>query len=104
MPSPPEPSPKPPDDNAPLSLDKTPSHFPVTADYVKRKMAAESNGKPVISPKLTPWFFAGFTLCGAVTSVVAGDPDVPGWVIKAAAIGTLFFTGLLGIGSGWRKK
>ena len=99
----PRPSPRPPDDSAPLSLEKTPSHFPVTAQYVKNKLAAESNGKPVVSKKLTPYFLAGFILCGAVTSVVVGDPEVHPWVIKAAAIGSLFFGGLLGIGPGWRK-
>lgn len=103
MPNPPKPSPQPPDDSAPLSLERTPSHFPVTAEYVKRKMEAESNGKPVVSRKLTPYFLAGFILCGAVTSVVVGDPDVPGWLVKAAAIGSLFFGGLLGISPGWRK-
>lgn len=97
------PSPKPPDDSAPLTLEKTPSHFPVTAQYVKNKLAAESNGKPILSKKLTPYFFAGFILCGAVTSVVVGDPDVPGWLLKVAGVGSLFFGGLLGIGPGWRK-
>jgi uncharacterized membrane protein YadS len=100
---PPGPSPKLPDDSAPVALEKTPAYGLVTAEYVKRKMAAESNGKPVVSKKLTPYFLAGFILCGAVTSVVVGDPDVPGWVVKAAAIGSMFFGGLLGIGPGWRK-
>lgn len=65
--------------------------------------AQSPTGKPVISPKLTPYFFAGFTLCGAITGVVVGDPTVPVWLIKGAAIGTAFFGGLLGIGAGWRK-
>jgi hypothetical protein len=99
----PRPSPQPPKDDAPLSLDKTPSTFPVTAQYVQRKLFESGMGKPVISSKLTPWFFAGYTLCGAVTAVVVGDPDVPGWLVKSAAIGAIFFGGLLGIGTGWRK-
>jgi hypothetical protein len=105
-PLPPAPSPRPPNpDAAPLSLDKTPSHFPVTAEYVRRKLQERDteHGKPVVSKKLTPWFFAGYTLCGAVTAVVVGDPSVPGWLVKTAAIGALFFGGLLGISTGWRK-
>lgn len=113
---------RPPDDSAPLSLEKTPSSFLVTVPYVKAKLAqaelqmkqvaeeaarsaarTENNGRAVISPKFTPYFFAGYTLCGAITAVVVGDPDVPGYVIKAAAIGALFFGGLLGASTGWRK-
>jgi len=99
----PRPSPRPPDNSAPLALDKTPSHFPVTAEYVRRKLAEAGQGKPRIPPKLTPWFFAGFTLSGAVTAALMGDPDVPGWILKVAAVGTMFFGGMLGLGAGWRK-
>lgn len=100
---PPASTPKPPDDSAPLALDKTPAHFPVTAQYVKNKLAETGMGKPRIPPKLTPWLFAGFVLSGAVTSVVVGDPSVPGWLVKAAAIGSIFFGGLLGLSTGLRK-
>lgn len=99
----PRPSPVPPRDSAPLASEKTPSHFPVTAQYVQRKLAEQGLGKPRIPPKLTPWLFAGFVLSGAVTSVIMGDPDVPKWLVKAAAIGSLFFGGMLGISTGWRK-
>lgn len=102
-PDPPKLSPQPPDDSAPLSLEKTPAHFPVTAQYVQRKLAESGQGKPRIPPKLTPWLFAGFILSGAVTGVVVGDSDVPVWIMKAAAIGTAFFGGMLGISTGWRK-
>ena len=106
MTDPVQPSPGVPDpDAAPLSLEKTPSHFPVTAQYVANKLAKrdETRGVPVIPKKWTPVFLAGFVLCGAVTSVVVGDPNVPNWLIKASAIGSLFFGGLLGIGPGLRK-
>lgn len=69
----------------------------------ENKPAASPTGKPIIPKKLTPYFLAGFTLCGAITAVLMGDPSVPGWLIKSAAIGSLTFGGLLGIGPGWRK-
>lgn len=102
-------SPRPPDDSAPLSLEKTPSRFPVVVEFpmiaafVQRRLSEQGVGKPVISPKLTPWALGGLILCGAVSNVLTGDPDVPLLVVKVANIGTLFFTGLLGIGTGWRK-
>lgn len=65
---------------------------------------SESIGKPVVSPKLTPWFIAGFVLCGAVVGAVSGDPMVPLWVVKAATVGTTFFGGMLSIGPGLRKR
>lgn len=102
---------------------KTPASFLVTTTYVKAKLLEtekhiaqvadhaareaarqEHNGKPRIPPFLTPYFFLGFLLSGAITSVVVGDPDSPKWVLKAAAIGTMFFGGALGIGPGWRRK
>lgn len=99
----PRPSPKPPDDSAPLSLEKTPSHFPVTAQYVQRKLHEQGLGKPRIPPSWTPWLLAGFIFSGAVTGVVVGDSDVPVWIVKSAAIGSAFFGGMLALGTGWRK-
>lgn len=99
----PLPSPKPPDDSAPLAIEKTPADFPVTAKYVQRKMAEAGQGQPRIPPKLTPWLFAGFTLSGSVTAALLGDPEVPTWILKSAAVGTMFFGGMLGLGTGWRK-
>lgn len=99
----PRPSPRPPDDSAPFALDKTPTHFPVTAEYVKRKLAESGQGRPRIPPRLTPWFLIGFTVCTAVTGVVIGDPSWPVWLVKSAGMGTAVFGALLALGTGWRK-
>ena len=90
----PRPSPRP-----PLSPDRT----PITAAYVERKLAERDNGKPVFSPRLTPWFFIGFTLFSAITTAVVGDPAMPVWLVKAAVIGTATFGGLLAASPGLRK-
>lgn len=100
---PPKAGPRLPDDSAPLSLEHTPAHFPVTAEYVKRKLAEQSTGKPVFSPKLVPWFFAGFTLFSAASAAVVGDPSIPSWVVKVAVIGATTFGGLLAASPGFRK-
>lgn len=102
----PIPSPKPPDDSAPLSLEKTPSHFPVTAEYVKRKMAAESNGKPVISPKVVKYLLPVIAVSGAIALAPTMGVDVsflPPLVPKYAAL--VWFIGMtLGLaGPGIRK-
>ena len=100
------PTPKPPDDNAPLTLDKTPSHFPVTAQYVTNKLAErdETRGRPVVNKALTPFFLAGFTLCGSVTTVAMSfEGVIPRPVLIVAAIGSMFFGAMLGIGPGLRK-
>jgi hypothetical protein len=106
-PSPPRPSRTVPSDvslpKLPAEFEKTPSHFPVTAAYVQRKLAERDNGKPVFSPKLAPWFFAGFTLFSAVLTAVVGDPTVPLWIVKVAAIGATTFGGLLAATPGFRK-
>lgn len=120
-------SPRPPDDSAPLEWSKTPSHGVVPAHqvpmYVKAKLeqaqaryeelareaAREavreaSNGKPVLPRSLTMWFFAGFTMCGSITTVAMSFEGVmPRGMLVAAAVGTMFFGGMLGLGSGLRK-
>jgi hypothetical protein len=68
-----------------------------------KAVAEQGNGKPVFSPKLTKWFFAGLTLCGAITTALIGDASVPPWVLKVAAVGSLTFGGLLAAGPGFRK-
>lgn len=119
----PAPGPNPPDDNAPLNLEHTPAHGIATNGYVLRKLEQaeahmrlvaeetarstareEHNGKPVIPKSLTPWFFAGFTMCGAVMAVAVSYPeDLPRKVLVWATVGSFFFGGMLGLGSGLRK-
>jgi acetyl-CoA carboxylase beta subunit len=84
--------------------DSTSGVDPRVIKQIERHIEKASTGKPRLSPKLTPWFLAGFSLCGAVTAVVVGDPSVPGWVVKLAAVGSLFFGGLLGSSAGLRMK
>jgi hypothetical protein len=103
---PPNPSPKPPRDDAPLSLEKTPSHFPVTAEYVKRKMAAESNGKPILSSKVVKFLLPIIAISGAIALAPTMGVDVsflPPLVPKYAAL--ISFIGMtLGLaGPGIRK-
>lgn len=67
--------------------------------------ATSPTGTPVIPAKFTPFIFMGFTLCGAVTSVaVSMENIIPRPVLVIAAIGSIFFGGLLGISPGWRKR
>jgi hypothetical protein len=79
-------SPRPPDDSAPLLLEKTPSHFPVTAQYVKNKMA-EAGMRPAHVPqRREPLWVAIF-----VGIVTASGPllmlENPRWnVVLAAAL------------------
>lgn len=106
MTDPVRPSPKPPDDKAALAHELTPSDFPATRRFVKNELAARDvdRGRPVLSKTLTPWFFAAFTLCGSVTTVAMSFEGVlPKGVLVAAAVGTMFFGGMLGIGPGLRK-
>lgn len=123
----PAPGPRPPDDSAPLELQHTPAHGAIGPFGVKPYVAAKlaqaqahyeevaraaareaareaSNGKPVLPKSLTMWFFAGFTMCGSITTVAMSFEGVmPRAMLVAAAVGTMFFGGMLGLGSGLRK-
>lgn len=120
---PPAASPVPPDDSAPLNLEKTPAHGVVTVPLLVRKLAQaearmamvaeeasargvkkESNGKPVIPKGAAPWLLAGFTLCGSVTTVAMSyEGAIPRWLLIMAAIGSMTFGGLLASSSGLRR-
>lgn len=69
MAEPPRLSPRPPDDSAPLALEKTPAHFPVTAEYVKRKLEARDGARWQPS-KSTP-------LWAAITIGIVGSAAAP---------------------------
>lgn len=79
---------RPPDDSAPLNLEKTPSHFPVTAQYVKTKLA-EMGMRPAHVPQRREPLWAALFV-GVVT---ASGPllmlDNPRWnvVLGAALMG-----------------
>jgi hypothetical protein len=122
---PPKPArgPRPPDDSAPLNLEHTPATFLVTVPYVKAKLLEaekrlavvadqaareaareENNGKPVLPKALTPWFLAAFTLCGSVTTVaMTFEGAIPRPLLITAAVGSMFFGAMLGVGPGLRK-
>jgi hypothetical protein len=80
-------------------------HLAQVADHAAREAAREEhNGTPVISRALTPWFLAGFTLCGSVTTVAMSfEGAIPRPVLVAAAVGSMFFGAMLGIGPGLRR-
>lgn len=69
-PSPPRPSPTVPSDvslpKLPAEFEKTPSHFPVTAAYVQRKLAESGNAPRWIPNNRTPFWVAVFV--GAVSA------------------------------------
>lgn len=111
---PPRPSPRPPDDSAPLKHPKTPAGGIPDIALMKRKiaeaegrlverMAATDIGKPRIPARWVPFLYVGLTACGAITTALIGDPTIPPWVLKVAAVGTLTFGGLLAGSPGWRK-
>jgi hypothetical protein len=93
-PLPPAPSPRPPNpDAAPLSLDKTPSHFPVTAEYVKRKMADAGMSPRWVPKKRTPlWAALAFGVLSSAGPVLLA-PAVT-WQVFAGSVMLGLSTGL----------
>lgn len=74
-----------------------------TAKAVAKAVSDSSNGKPRIPAAWVPYLYVGLTVCGAITTALIGDPDVPSFVLKFAAVGTLTFGGLLAGSPGLRK-
>jgi hypothetical protein len=80
----PRPSPQPPKDDAPLALDKTPSAFPVTAQYVANKLA-KRDGERWQPPKQAPLIVALFVGATGSAAPVLMMPE-PKWNVVLASV------------------
>lgn len=102
---PPKASPRPPDDSAPLARpDSWSGVDPRVIAAMERRIAKASNGKPVVQPRLVPYFSAGLTVCVTVAGASQLDLGLPPKLFAWATLGALVFAALLGNSPGWRKK